>query len=397
MERVIFTDGTEIAVLDEKGLRKTESERIRRMKEYAETRKRSAEWKYGGEGALFRGDFDRSLSDSTTAYVNAVQACGDEVFYSFSTDGMSGVYRKNLTDEKQPEAHVFTSSELQILSMHLDAKGGRLAVTVCRDGVTSQIGLIDCRTSELKTLTEGDSRDAHPCFSVTRAGYILFDSAGAGRNYQGEFTGKYAPSRIYRVNTEGTEIEEVAFDPTRSLIRPKESADGTLYCIRRPSEEKSGGNAFTEILLIPVRLVQAIALFLQSFVRRFTGKSLVSGGDNPVKGRETDSRKLYVDGNLIQVEKELRRNRRFKDQEYGFIPRSWELVRRDGEKWTVIARGVCDYSFGEDGTLYYTDGKHVFSLKDGKKRKAADADLCLCVCAESGKSVPCGEDSPFEL
>ena len=141
-----------------------------------------------------------------------------------------------------------------------------------------------------------------------------------------------------------------------------------------------------EILLIPYRIIQAIVMFVQAFVTMFTGKSMTSGGSNPARGRETDSRKLFVDGNLIEAEKELKRNKRFKDKEYGFIPMSWKLVKIENGKAVPIKSGICDFDLCEDGGIYCTNGKHVFYIKDGKTVKVADADLCLSVSTASERN-----------
>ena len=104
----------------------------------------------------------------------------------------------------------------------------------------------------------------------------------------------------------------------------------------------------------------------------------MGGGNNPTKGRSQSMRELYVDGKLIEAEKEQKRNRKFKDREYGFIPASWKLMR-EGE---TLASGVCDYSVGDDGAVYYTDGRHIFRLKDGKSVKLADSERCLALAVQ---------------
>lgn len=383
MEKLLFTDGDKIGVYDGERTELYESEIIVRYREYAETRTSNDEWKYMGEGARFRGDYERYAQRQrrVDAYVNSVQWDGGRVIYSFTVNGSSGVYRKDVADKKAQEEHIFSSSDEEILSLHKN--GGLLAVTIKRDSVTSGIGTLDCTTSELKTYTEGDSRDQNASFSSAEAGVMFFDSAGAGRTADGSFTGKYAPSAICSLNLDTLEIKELIKDEKLSYVKPKQAQDGTLYCIRRPNREKRGGNPLVEILLIPVRIFQAIVMFIQTFVIFFTGKSLTSDGDNPAKGRKEDSRKLYVDGNLIEAEKELKRNRRFKDKEYGFIPLSWKLVRIKDGSAESLESGVCDFALCKDGGIYYTNGKHIYYLKDGAAKKIADTDMCLCVATES--------------
>lgn len=316
MEKFAFTDGDKIGVFDGEKTALYESEYILRYREYSETRVKNDEWKYTGEGARFRGDYDtyRAKKETVRAYINSVQIEGEKVVYAFTVNGSSGVYRKDVADEKAREEHILSSSDSEILTLHRGAEN-TYAVTVRGDGVTSHIG-----------------------------------------------------------------------------IKPKQAADGTVYCIQRPNKEKRGGNPLLEIVLIPYRIVQAIVMFVQAFVTMFTG-SMTSGGSNPARGRETDSRKLFVDGNLIEAEKELKRNKRFKDKEYGFIPMSWKLVKIENGKAVPIKSGVCDFDLCKDGGLYCTNGKHIFYIKDGKAVKVADADMCLSVSTASERNF--SEDDLF--
>lgn len=384
MEKLAFADGEKIGVFDGEKVTLYESAYIKRYREYAETRVKNNEWKHAGEGALFRGDNDpsRTRKEKVDALINGVEWDGDKVVYSFCVNDSSGVYRKDVSDEKAPEEHILSSSEESVFSLH--RADNTLAVTVSSSawGITSQIGTLNTQTSELKTLTDGDSRDANAFFSPVK-NTLLFDSAGVGRDADGEFTGKYSPSVIYGLDLASMEIEEVYKDDKLSYFKPKQAADGTLYCIQRPTKEKKGGNLFLDILLLPVRLFQAIAMFLQSFVMLFTGKSLTSGGDNPTKGRESNSRKLFVDGNLIEVEKEFKRNKKYKDGEYGFIPMSWKLVKIVDGKAKPLKSGICDFALCADGGLYCTNGRHIYYVKDGNTKKIADTERCLCLATQS--------------
>ncbi|MDE5897348.1 MAG: hypothetical protein K2H43_06015, partial [Clostridia bacterium] len=315
MEKLVFADGEKIGVFDGEKTAVFESDYIKRYREYAENRTKNDEWKFGGEGARFRGDYEtyRSRREKIYARINGVQWDGEKVLYSFSVNGSSGVYRKDVINEKSPEEHILSSSDETVSSIH--RAGNLLAVTVETSDITSSVGTLDCANSELKTLTGGDSRDANAYFSPVSPDLVLFDSAGVGRDVNGEFTGKFSPSAVCSLNLETLELEELLRDEKYSFIKPKQSADGTLYCIQRPARAKKKGNVLLDILLIPWRILQAIVMFIQFFVVAMTGKSLTSDGDNPAKGRENNARKLFIDGNLIEAEKEMKRNRKSKDKD----------------------------------------------------------------------------------
>lgn len=374
MDKIVFADGERIGVIGEDGVSYFESEAVLRYKSYVENRKRGDAWKVSGAGAQFRGDEARE--EAVFAYINGVDWDGDKIVYAFTVNGSSGVYKKPL-DAKVPEEHIFTSADTEVLSVNVF--GSLIAVMVRSDDVTAQIGTLDMRSFELKTLTGGDSRDANAYFSD---GVLLFDSAGVGRTANGEFSGKYGPSAVYSIDRDSLALKELVSDKKYSYIRPK-SRGGTLYCIRRPNADRGGGSLLADIVLFPFRLIKAFFGMLQAFTVIFGNTSLTSDtgtGNNPTKGREQSTRELFVDGRRIEAEKEQKRNRKFKDREYGFIPESWKLLRADSGE--VLASGVCDYALGDDGSLYYTDGRHIFRQKDGKTEKLADCTRCLSLAVQ---------------
>ena len=88
---------------------------------------------------------------------------------------------------------------------------------------------------------------------------------------------------------------------------------------------------------------------------------------------------------MIDADKELKRNKKNKDKEYGFIPLSWKLVKVTGTQREVVKNGVCDFDFTADGGIYCTNGRHIFYLKDGKSKKIADTDMCLTLAAPNAE------------
>ncbi len=380
MEKVAFADGEKIGVIGEDGVSFYESETIARYREYAETRQKNDEWKYSGEGARFRGDTAKNAAVQTDAYVNGVAWQDGKIVYAYTVGGSSGVCRRP-QDPKAREEHIYSASDAEILSVQ--TLGPSVAVTVKRDEATSQVGILDGNTSELVTFTEGDARDANAAFDAAHPMWILFDSAGAGRLANGEFSGQYAPAVLMRLDRETLALEEVKRDGKNSCVKPKTDADGALYYIRRPNKERRDSVVW-DILLFPFRLVKAFFGLLQAFTVIFGKTSLTSDmgtGNNPTSGRKQDARKLFVDGRLIDAEKEEKRNRKRKDHTYGFIPASWKLMKAADGADEVLASGVCDFSVGREG-IYYTDGRHIYKLSGGKETKLADTKCCLSLCAE---------------
>ncbi len=252
MEKLCFGDGEKIGVFDGERVTLYESEYILRFREYAETRTKNDEWKFGGDGARFRGDYDlynARKTEEVCARINGVAWQNGKVVYSFTVNNASGVYRKDITSEKAREEHILSTSDEEILS--LSRAGELLAVTVRRDGATSSVGTLDMNSSELRTLTEGDARDADPCFSPLEPNVVYFDSAGVGRNAQGEFTGDYAPAVLCSLDLSTMQLKEVAAEKNCALVKPKFAENGDLYYIKRPNCPEKRGNVFLDILLFP--------------------------------------------------------------------------------------------------------------------------------------------------
>lgn len=371
--RIAFTDRDKICVTDGTETKRYDSEFITHYREYVQSRARTDEWKTGGSGAAFRGDAAQwNVQERVDAYINGLDWSEGKLVYCASVNGSYCVRKKSL-GEKIPEEHLYSSAETEILSVR--ANGKKIAVSISPDAVTAKIGILQPEGSALTTYTDGDARDGNPIFY---GGKLYFDSAGVGRGNDGEFR-TYGASGIYAY-FDG-EIEECVKGGKVSYLHPCPREDG-LYCIRRPAKSGKSGNIFLDILLFPWRILKAIFGFLQAFTLMFGGESLTTSGNNPAKGKKKDAGSIFVDGSRVLADKEYARNRRYKDREHGFAPQTWKLVRIAGGKEEEILSGVFDFDFTEEGNIVFTDGRHVYVFGEGKYRKLADAELCLCVRAE---------------
>ncbi len=379
MDKFLYSDGQDVCLYDNGKITKQRSKFIENHKNAVLSAERAKSWKHSGEGAQFRGDTRADADDLTFAYtINGVHFSGEnEAVYSFVINQTSGIYKMRLDDEKADETHVINSVDYAFSGGCADALSGTLATSVKRNFCNSDIALFDMRSGDYKTVTDGDTLDEDPFISPDDGNIIYFSSRGAGRDGNGNFIG-FSPAGICRLDLSALEIDEVAVSEKYGYIKPVVHA-GKLYAIRIPAKEKAV-NPLIEIALIPFRIIQALANFINVFVRAFTGKSLAFGGSNPAKGRDYDSREIYIKGNLINAEKEIKRNVKKSKGDYGFIPLSWQLVEVESGK--VIKSGIADFDILSDGTVIATNGRRVFGIKDGKCTKLADAEKCLCVSAK---------------
>lgn len=377
MEKFLFADGQDVCIYDNGKITKFPSKFIEKYKNNSISIERNKKWKHSGEGAQFRGDFRGGEGDVRIEYriTGVFPAVNEnEAVYAFTVNDVSGIYSMRLDDEKAAEIHIINSLEQQFSGGCLDVNSGLLATSVARNDSNSDIAIFDIKSGDYKLVTDGDTLDEDPYLCPENAESIYFSSRGAGRDAYGGFVG-YSPAAICRLDLGTVEVEEVLSSDKYSYLKPVKFGD-KLYVLRTPAKVK-GANPVAEILLIPFRILQAIANFINAFVHMFTGKSLVSGGENPAKSREYDSRKEFVKGNIINAEKELKRNRRKKESDYGFIPLSWQLIEANGG--AVIKSGIGDFDILSDGTIIATNGKHIFAVKDGKCKKLCDTEHCLKV------------------
>jgi len=108
-----------------------------------------------------------------------------------------------------------------------------------------------------------------------------------------------------------------------------------------------------------------------------------TSGSNPAKSRQKSEEELFVEGNLIKAQKAVQQNQNAGEKFAGVIPRSWELVLYSsaGEQ-KVLKRGVLSYNLNTEGTVLYSNGKHLISI-------AADQTETMLVEAKLIQKIIC--------
>jgi hypothetical protein len=191
---------------------------------------------------------------------------------------------------------------------------------------------------------------------------ILFQSAGVGRDQRGAFRG-LSSYCIQKINLDDGKMEIVVEDERTDALMPRQTHDGSLYFIRRPYQPfgnpASPWRMMQDVLLFPIRLLTAIAHFLNFFSLIFAKKPLMTAGGPPKEG--PDQRLLMLYGRLIDARKIARSSR--KGESPALVPASWELVRKgaDGGE-SVLARSVLAYDLCGDGSFVYTTGSKVYHV-----------------------------------
>lgn len=337
------------------------------------------EWKYQGEGAKFTGSFAPGQdAESRVASIQSAICClghtENKLLYSLRLDGSVGIYSKiSPADNKEG----ILLSDAGVAYRDFDYFSDRLAVSAATGG-ESHIGVLEKDSTLCKTYTDGHSFDFSPVWSRTNPDDIYFctrglpvDTAEEERPAEkplsypemvrsmmeaGEAQPKGSASISLLHLKEGT-LDEILSGDAYDYLHPQSTSDGSLYYIRRPFRREAGTRPFgclVDILLFPVRLLAALFGFFNVFSMQYSGKALSHSGD----AKRRDEGKIFIDGNLISAEKELKENSHRGEKNPGIIPRSWELHRLDknGED-TLIRRGVVAYRVEEQsGDILFSNG-----------------------------------------
>jgi hypothetical protein len=294
-----------------------------------------------------------------------------EMFYAIDTDYVGALFQY---DHEGYERRIFHRNQFRARDLSRHPESGRLAFSTPEPDGTCHLAMMEGDGKRFKGITEGDCRDESPSWVPGEADTLVFQSAGLARNPQGFYLG-LGPYGLYKLNFESGEMTTLIEDDHFDLLLPRMGSDGTLYFLRRPFEGRrkvSPWQVALDLLLFPVRLVRAIAHFLNFFSLMFTRKPLMTSGGPPEA--QPDSRSMMLWGKIIDGEKLLRQQANNPDR--GLVPKSWQLVKRskDGTDST-LAEGVVSYDL-RDGTIIYTDGTGVYALSEqGDRQKLTQGKL----------------------
>jgi hypothetical protein len=290
----------------------------------------------------------------------------DELVYALETDSVGGLFAYNVTEGVERRLFHHNGFRARHLARHPER--GLIAFSGVSEEGTASIGIVEADGRNMRTVTEGDAVDEAPSWVPGDRPALLFQSAGIGRDQQGNLAG-IGPYAIHRLDLEREELETLAEDPKKDFLLPRMGEDGSLYYIRRPYQPGRGPGLLPllkDAVLMPVRLVWAIFGFLNFFSLMFSGNPLSTAGGPKREG--PNPRHLLLWGKMIDAERAERTAR--VGTAAALVPKDWELVRRrpDGAE-EVLAESVVSFDLAANGTVAYTNGSALFSLSpDGRKQ-----------------------------
>ncbi len=369
--KVLYTTGDAIFLAENGKTSELPSYRAMQYRQTVQQLHDNKAWKTTGKGAMFMGVAAEEETDVKVSF-GGVARYHDEFLYSVILDASGGLYRRDFSEKPNPEGHVCSGNDMRFgaIAVH----GEDVAACVQYPDGRSHIGLLHLPQSYCTEITDGDSVESAPSWS--KDGRLLyFSTCGIGRGAQRL---RFSPQSIAEYNVNTQQMKILLEDPKTDYISPKHDNDGNLWYIRQPYDpgEESNGNILLDTLLFPVRMIKALGGFLNMFSMRYGGESLRSGGN--VKSKHKSEKDLFIEGNLIHAEKNLRENTHAGEQYPGILPKTRVLVRRtDDGKEEVMAKGVLDYCLCQDGFVY-SNGSHILHRRqDGRTEQVAKAHIAL--------------------
>lgn len=285
-----------------------------------------------------------------------------KLIYALKAGDVSGIF--SLEPSTNKEQRLFHGSEQEIRYLNFNSAKNLIACSLVHRNGTANIGIMQADGIRPNEVTEGDSVDLAPRWVPGGGRSLVYQSAGIGRDRNG-YACDQGPFTIERLDFDKQDVACLLSDPKYDFLGPQMTADETLYYIRRPyrSLQKRFNllHLLRDVVLIPFRLVYAIFQWLNFFTHRYTGKPLTMAG----APRSLDIQPMAVWGNAINPELALKN--RFGDADApALVPRSWQLIRQKlGSDPEVIAEGVLAFDLKDDGSILYSNGSAIYSIKPG--------------------------------
>ncbi|MCL2200212.1 MAG: hypothetical protein FWB80_14970 [Defluviitaleaceae bacterium] len=368
---ILFLSEGRINILQESTTRALECEIAEKYKERTRELRRKNEWKNSGSGATFMGssmftgvfmgnpDMDMKLP------ITGVSRHGERLIYALNTESSGGMYFTS-PDTDEQDTHVYVNAVARFFE--LDVNDAGIVAVSCSDGnyFERHISLFDIEKNNFHNLTDGECSDCNPHWSRKDKNVLLYDSAGIGRDGHGNFAA-FGPRSIYRLNTKTGDLDEILSGEKFEYTNPFEDADGSLYFIRRMYKPVGETMSLKDIILAPFRVLRAIGSWFNFFSIRYTGEPLNTAGANPAKTAQKSQQQIFIDGNLIESEKNMRLNAAAGDKYAGYAPRHWELVVKspDGQE-KILQKSVMGYCI-TDGDVVYSNGKYIITKNGATK------------------------------
>jgi hypothetical protein len=341
-------------------LRELQSSHVRTVMERMERHQQLHGWK---EGTAFGRSFtgrDRHVSaDAVGIQATSAQFTADDrVLYFLRDDSFGGLFEYDLALDT--EKRLLHKQYLSVEDLRIHPDGHRLLGAQHARNGAANIVVMDADGGNYRELTSGDTVDTAPAWVPGQADAVLFQSSGLARSPEGYVLAQ-GPASIQMANAAAGSLTVVLEDPRLDFLQPRVGGNGFLYFIRRPYEAPryGMGNAVTDALMFPFRLLRALLHYLNFFSLMYTRKPLITASGPAV---QADLKDILIKGKRLDAEAALRSGVRLNGVP-SLVPASWQLMCRSqqGEEH-VLASHVASFDIASDGTIVFSNGYGVFAL-----------------------------------
>jgi hypothetical protein len=307
-----------------------------------------------------------------------------QLLYILDLQAVRGLFQFDLAQDL--ERRLMHRNEFFAHDLACHPVKGTVATSLEQEDGSAHLAFSDDEGRHWNRLSGGDSLDEAPAWVPGEDRRVVFQSAPIGRSKQGHRLG-LAPYVIETLDLDGDGKTAVLHqEQDHDLLQPRQSADGTLYFIRRPYQKPGAdapglGEFALDMLLLPFRFLRAVYMFFNFLSMMFSGQPLATTfGQRQMKPQQAQFLTLW--GHAIDTKKAMQKNRG--DQAGALVPKDWELVRRtsSGEEQT-LANNVLAYDLAADGSVVFTNGTAVFWQKaDGSREKICEqtaVESVVCV------------------
>ena len=341
-------------------LRELRSPHVQTVMDRMERHQQLHGWK---EGTAFSKSFtgrDHHMSaDAVGIQATSAQfAAPGRVLYFLRDSSFGGLFEYDLAQDT--EKRLLHQQYLSLEDLRIHPDGHQLLCAQHAKNGTANIVVLDANGGNYRELTGGDTVDTAPAWVPGQAHAILFQSSGLARNQAGYVLAQ-GPASIQMVDTAAGSLTAILEDPRLDFLQPRVGADGFLYFIRRPYEAPryAMGNALTDVLLFPLRVLRALFHYLNFFSLMYSRKPLITASGPAF---QADPKEILIKGKRLDAEVALRTGVPL-DGVPSLVPASWQLVCRNpqGEE-RVLASHVVSFDIASDCTILFSNGYGVFAL-----------------------------------
>ncbi|WP_410209730.1 hypothetical protein [Aquirhabdus sp.] len=376
---MLYFSNNENFYLRENALNSVPCHAIDKYKKNIEEIKQRKEWKSKGTGAMFMGQatIDRNPDAAHIYPSDAVFADQNQMIYAARLEDGTAIYSKSLLDFQEVEALVLRKKDFIVHNMGYEKNRKRLVLSASVSGEYERhLSILEVEGNRIQYVTEGDCQDANPIFDPQNPDQVYYDSCGFAYDHHRRVM--IGPKKICLLNLKTGELDTVMEHPDFDFLKPQKDGLGNLYFLKRPYKSKSDPfSILKDLIRAPFKLIKAIIGWLDFFTQNYAGESLkTTSGRNPAKNKPISEEELFIEDNLINVEKTRRQNANMGEKYPGIIPKSWELVVRSpsGELRT-IKKGVLSYTV-HDGQILYSNGELLVQIgSDQSETKLLEGKL----------------------